>query len=91
MGLENLLPPQQFWLIFSGLSLLSLAETYGFSKCIQYELDIHHMFCIWKKINNLTDAIRDIPGYTTHLNLTQIQIQVLPPYGFTNLSALVDL
>lgn len=49
------------------------------------------MFFIWKKINNLTDAIHDIPGYTTHLKLTQNQIQVLPPYCFTNLSALVDL
>lgn len=74
-----------------GLSLLSLVETYGFSKCTQYELDIHHVFCIWKKITNLTDAICDIPGYITHLNLTQNQIQVLPSYCFTNLSALVDL
>ena len=49
------------------------------------------MFFIWKKITNLTDAIHDIPGYTTHLKLTQNQIQVLPPYCFTNLSALVDL
>ena len=49
------------------------------------------MFFIWKKITNLTDAIHDIPGYTTHLNFTQNQIQVLPPYCFTNLSALVDL
>lgn len=91
MGLENLLPPQQIWIILIGFSLLSLAETYGFSKCAQYELDIHHVFCIRKKITNLTDAICDIPGYTTHLNLTQNQIEVLPPHCFTNLSALVDL
>lgn len=91
MGLENPLPPQQLCLLFIGLSLLSLAETYGFSKCTQYELDIRHVFCIRKKIANLTEAISDIPGYTTHLNLTQNQIQALPPYGFTNLSALVDL
>ncbi|KAK2505777.1 hypothetical protein MC885_018349 [Smutsia gigantea] len=91
MGYENLLPPQQLWLILIGISLLSLAEPYGFSKCTQYELDIHHVFCIRKKITNLTDAISDIPGYTTHLNLTQNQIQILPPYCFINLSALVDL
>ncbi|XP_074180286.1 toll-like receptor 13 [Rhinolophus sinicus] len=91
MSLEKLLPPQQLRLIVIVLSLLSLAETYGFSKCTQYELDIHHVFCIRKKITNLTDAICDIPGYTTHLNLTQNQIQILPPYCFTNLSALVDL
>nr|KAF6436555.1 hypothetical protein HJG63_019287 [Rousettus aegyptiacus] len=90
MCLDNL-PPQQLWFILIGLSLLSLVETYGFSKCTQYELDIHHVFCIRKKITNLTDAICDIPGYTTHLNLTQNQIQVLPSYCFTNLSALVDL
>ena len=91
MGLESPLPPQQLCLVFIGFSLLSLAETYGFSKCTQYELDIHHVFCIRKKITNLTEAIADIPGYTTHLNLTQNQIQTLPPYAFTNLSALVDL
>uniref|UniRef100_A0A2K6FIL8 TIR domain-containing protein n=1 Tax=Propithecus coquereli TaxID=379532 RepID=A0A2K6FIL8_PROCO len=79
------------WLILIGLSLLSLAETYGFRKCTQYELDIHHVFCIRKKITNLTDAIIDIPGYTTHLNLTQNQIQVLPAHSFTSLYALVDL
>lgn len=90
MCLDNL-PPQQLWFILIGLSLLSLVETYGFGKCTQYELDIHHVFCTWKKITNLTDAICDIPGYTTHLNLTQNQIQVLPSYCFTNLSALVDL
>ncbi|KAM5290363.1 toll-like receptor 13 [Glossophaga mutica] len=91
MGLGNPLPPQQLCLIVIGFSLLSLAETYGFSKCTQYELDIHHIFCIRKKITNLTEAISDIPRYTTHLNLTQNQIQTLPAYGFTNLSALVDL
>ncbi|XP_054422588.1 toll-like receptor 13 [Pteronotus mesoamericanus] len=91
MGFENFQPSQQLWLVLMGLSLLSLAETYGFSKCAQYELDIHHVFCIRKKITNLAEAISDIPGYTTHLNLTQNEIQVLPAYGFTNLSALVDL
>ncbi|XP_002720271.3 toll-like receptor 13 [Oryctolagus cuniculus] len=91
MGVESALPPQQLWPVLIGLSLLSLAEPYGFSKCTQYALDIHHVLCIRKKITNLTDAISDIPGYTTHLNLTQNQIQVLPPHSFTNLSALVDL
>ncbi|KAM7045205.1 toll-like receptor 13 [Molossus nigricans] len=91
MGLGNLLPPQWLWLILIAFSLLSLADTYGFSKCTQYELDIHHVFCIRKDITNLTDAIYDLPGYTTHLNLTQNKIEVLPPYSFTTLSALVDL
>uniref|UniRef100_A0A8C6QY07 TIR domain-containing protein n=1 Tax=Nannospalax galili TaxID=1026970 RepID=A0A8C6QY07_NANGA len=91
MSRNSLLLSPQLMLIVVGLSLLPLAETYGFSKCTQYEFDIHHVFCIWKKITNLTDAIGDIPRYTTHLNLTQNQIQVLPPYSFTKLSALVDL
>ena len=91
VGLENLLPPRQLWLVLIGLSLLSLAETYWFSKCTQYELDIRRVFWIWKKITSMTDAICDIHGYTTHLNLTQNQIQVFPPYSFTNLSALVVL
>ncbi|KAM9577825.1 LOW QUALITY PROTEIN: toll-like receptor 13 [Trichechus inunguis] len=90
MDSVHLLPPQ-LWIILIGLSLPYLAETYGFNKCTQYEFDFHHVFCIRKKITNLTDAISDIPGYTTHLNLTQNQIQILPPYAFTNLSALVDL
>ncbi|XP_049727415.1 toll-like receptor 13 [Elephas maximus indicus] len=85
------LQPQLLWTILIGLSLPYLAETYGFSKCMQYEFDIHHVFCIQKKITNLINAISDIPGYTTHLNLTQNQIHILPPYTFTNLSALVDL
>nr|XP_004667019.3 toll-like receptor 13 [Jaculus jaculus] len=91
MSRDSLLPFLQLWLILVGFSLLSLAEAYGFSKCTQYEFDIHHMLCIRKKITNLTDAISDIPGYTTHLNLTHNAIQVLPAYSFTKLSALVDL
>nr|XP_027778772.1 toll-like receptor 13 [Marmota flaviventris]XP_027778774.1 toll-like receptor 13 [Marmota flaviventris] len=91
MSSESLLPSQQLRLIFIGLCLLSLVETYGFRKCTQYELNIRHVFCIRKEITNLTDAIGDIPRYTTHLNLTQNQIQVLPPHSFANLSALVDL
>ncbi|XP_049986436.1 toll-like receptor 13 [Alexandromys fortis] len=81
----------QLLVMLIGLSLLSLVETYGFNKCTQYEFDIRHVFCIRKKITNLTDAISDIPRYTTHLNLTENYIQVLPPQSFTNLSALVDL
>lgn len=49
------------------------------------------MFCIRKKIANLTDAVSDIPGHATHLNLTLNQIQILPPHSFANLFALVDL
>lgn len=81
----------QLLVMLIGLSLLSLVETYGFNKCTQYEFDIRHVFCIRKKITNLTDAISDIPRYTTHLNLTHNYIQVLPPQSFTNLPALVDL
>ncbi|ELW65894.1 toll-like receptor 13 [Tupaia chinensis] len=91
MASNSFLLSWHLWLLIIGFSLLSLVDTYGFSKCTQYELDIHHVFCIRKKITNLTDAISDIPGYTTHLNLTQNQIQVIPPYSFTNLTALVDL
>lgn len=91
MSEGSLVPPLQLLLLLVGLSLLSLAETYGFNKCTQYEFDIHHVFCIRKKITNLTEAISDIPTYTTHLNLTNNHIQVLPPWSFTNLSALVDL
>lgn len=87
----NLVPSLQPLFMLVGLSLLCLAETYGFTKCTQYEFDIHHVFCIRKKITNLTEAISDIPSYTTHLNLTQNYIQVLPPWSFANLSALVDL
>lgn len=88
---SSVVPSLQLLLMLIGLSLLSLAETYGFNKCTQYEFDIHHVFCIRKKITNLTEAISDIPRYTTHLNLTNNYIQVLPPWSFTNLSALVDL
>lgn len=91
MGSENLLPAQRLWLVLAGLSLLPLMEPYGFRKCTQYAFDIHHVFCIRKKITNLTDAISDIPGYTTHLNLTHNSVQVLPPHSFANLPALVDL
>ncbi|KAL1766035.1 toll-like receptor 13 [Sigmodon hispidus] len=91
MSCGSSVPSLQLLLTLIGLSLLSLVETYGFSKCTQYEFDIRHVFCIRKKITNLTDAIIDIPRYTTHLNLTENHIQVLPPHSFTNLPALVDL
>ncbi|XP_050997993.1 toll-like receptor 13 [Acomys russatus] len=91
MSGRSRMPSLQLLPMLVGFSLLSLAETYGFNKCTQYEFDIHHVFCIRKKIINLTDAISDVPAYTTHLNLTNNHIQVLPPWSFTNLSALVDL
>lgn len=91
MSWGNLVPALQPLLLFIGLSLLSLVDTYGFNKCTQYEFDIHHVFCIRKKITNLTDAISDIPGYTTHLNLTENYIEILPARSFTNVPALLDL
>ncbi|XP_036030689.1 toll-like receptor 13 [Onychomys torridus] len=91
MSWGSFVPSLQLLLLFIGLSLLSLVETYGFNKCTQYEFDIHHVFCIRKKITNLTDAISDIPRYTTHLNLTENYIQILPAQSFTNVPALVDL
>ncbi|KAM4818090.1 toll-like receptor 13 [Thomomys bottae] len=91
MSSKSLVPSPKLWLAFIGFSLLPLAEAYGFRKCTQYEFDFHHVFCIGKNITNLTDAISDIPASTTHLNLTQNHIQLLPPHSFTNVSALVDL
>ncbi|XP_051034609.1 toll-like receptor 13 [Phodopus roborovskii] len=91
MSWGSSVPSLQLLFTLIGLSLLSLVETYGFNKCTQYEFDIRHVFCIRKKISNLTDAISDLPRYTTHLNLTENYIQVLPPQSFTNLPSLVDL
>lgn len=70
MNGSSFVPSLQLLLMLVGFSLPPVAETYGFNKCTQYEFDIHHVLCIRKKITNLTEAISDIPRYTTHLNLT---------------------
>ncbi|XP_028922944.1 toll-like receptor 13 [Ornithorhynchus anatinus] len=86
-------PPSPRWLdlVLAGLALLSLAQAYGFRKCAQYELDVRHVICIHKSIANLSEAIGELPAYTTHLNLSQNLLPALPSQGFAHLPGLEDL
>ncbi|XP_038604209.1 toll-like receptor 13 [Tachyglossus aculeatus] len=91
--MEPEVPPPPRWLdlLLAGLALLSLARAYGFRKCAQYELDVRHVICIHKSISNLSEAVGELPAYTTHLNLSHNSLRALPPRGFAHLPGLEDL